>query len=66
MDDDLGSVRMEHPAPEAGGLSAEPTSLEVPRAATPDPERISRDTAATSETAPATTSDPTEETESVD
>ncbi|KAF4971167.1 hypothetical protein FSARC_1889 [Fusarium sarcochroum] len=66
MDDELGSVRMENPAPEAGGLSAEPTSLEVPRTATPDPERLSRDTAATSETALATTSDPTEETESVD
>ncbi|KAF1854422.1 hypothetical protein Lal_00015356 [Lupinus albus] len=64
--DDRGSVRMENPAPEAGGLSAEPESLEVPGMSTPDPERSSRDTTATSETALATTSDATEETESVD
>uniref|UniRef100_A0A0D2Y4Z1 SEC7 domain-containing protein n=1 Tax=Fusarium oxysporum (strain Fo5176) TaxID=660025 RepID=A0A0D2Y4Z1_FUSOF len=66
VDDDRDSVRMENPAPEAGGLSAEPESLEVPGIPTPDPERSSRDTTATSETALATTSDVTEETESVD
>lgn len=64
-EDELGSVRMENPAPEAGGLSTESTSLEVPGISTPDPERTSRDTIATTETAPATTSDPTE-TESLD
>jgi brefeldin A-resistance guanine nucleotide exchange factor 1 len=65
-DDDLDTVRMENPAPETGGLSTEPMSLEVPGTSTPDPERMSRDTVATTETAPATASDPTEETESLD
>ncbi|KAF5990130.1 hypothetical protein FBULB1_242 [Fusarium bulbicola] len=65
-DDDRDSVRIENPTLEVGGLSAEPESLEVPGMSTPDPERSSRDTTATSETALATTSDTTEETESVD
>ncbi|KAM0401578.1 hypothetical protein ACHAQC_002269 [Fusarium culmorum] len=65
-DDDLDTVRMENPAPEAGGLSTERMSLEVPGTSTPDPERISRDTVATTETTPATVSDPAEETESLD
>lgn len=66
VDDDLDSVRMEAPAPEAEGLSAEPTSLGLSGTATPDPERSSRETASSSETPQATASEPTEETESVD
>ncbi|KAM6525423.1 GDP/GTP exchange factor for ARF, variant 2 [Fusarium falciforme] len=66
VDDDLDSVRMEAPAPEAEGLSAEPTSLGLSGTATPDPERSSRETASNSETPQATASEPTEETESVD
>ncbi|KAJ4213439.1 GDP/GTP exchange factor for ARF [Fusarium solani] len=66
VDDDLDSVRMEAPAPEAEGLSAEPTSLGLSGTATPDPERNSRETASNSETPQATASEPTEETESVD
>jgi brefeldin A-resistance guanine nucleotide exchange factor 1 len=65
-DDDLDTVRMENPAPETGGLSTEPMSLEVPGTSTPDPERNSRDTVTTTETAPATASDVAEETESLD
>ncbi|KAJ4011423.1 GDP/GTP exchange factor for ARF [Fusarium irregulare] len=65
-DDNLNGIRMEHPTPEADGLTTESVSLEVPVSSTPDPERSSRDTVATSETAMATISDPSEETESVD
>jgi len=65
-DDNLNGVRMENPTPEADGLATESASLEVPGSSTPDPERSSRDTIATSETAMATTSDPSEEAESVD
>jgi brefeldin A-resistance guanine nucleotide exchange factor 1 len=66
VEDDLDSVRMENPVPEAGGLSSESVSLDVPGTATPDPERSSRDTVATSDTALANGSDSAEETESVD
>ncbi|WZH48034.1 uncharacterized protein QYS62_009198 [Fusarium acuminatum] len=66
VEDDLDSVRMENPVPEAGGLSSESVSLGVTGTTTPDPERRSRDTVATSDTALANGSDSAEETESVD
>ncbi|CAM1511078.1 Fc.00g085910.m01.CDS01 [Cosmosporella sp. VM-42] len=64
MDDEMGSVRMEPAGPGAELLPGESTPLEAPE--TPDPERISRDTASTIETGQGTASEPSEERESLD
>ncbi|KAI5457216.1 hypothetical protein BGZ63DRAFT_395640 [Mariannaea sp. PMI_226] len=66
-DDDLDSVKLDPTATEIDKLSIEPKALEVPKLEAPDPERTSRDTAVTDpEAGTGTTSDPSEETESLD
>lgn len=65
-DDDLDSVKMDPVAVENDNLTIEPKALEVPKPGTPDPERTSRDTVTDPDAGAGTTSDPGEETESLD